>query len=85
MDDKYKNYDFQNDLEHFQDTTKFSLRYTRLYEILKQPHILEDIEYYDFMRQLNTKQARIVTDVVTRKLYRLDELIYLLLIGGVGI
>ena len=56
----------------------------RPYEIVKQPHVLEDQEYYNYMRQLNTEQARIVDDVVTRKLYRRDELIYFLLTGGGG-
>jgi len=50
IDEKYENYDFQNDLEHFQGTKKFALRSTRPYEIVKQPRILEDIEYYEFMR-----------------------------------
>ena len=85
IDDKYENYDFENDLEHYQDRKKFALRSTRPYEIVKQPHILEDVEYYELMRQLNTEQASIVTDVITRKLYRPDELIYLLLTGGAGI
>lgn len=71
-------------MEHFQDTKKFSLRSTKPYKIVKQPHILEGVEYYELMRQLNTEQSSIVTDVITRKLYIPDELIFFLLTGGAG-
>ena len=56
----------------------------RPYEIVKQRHVLEHQEYYNYMWKLNTEQARIVDDVVTRKIYRRDQIIYFLLTGGGG-
>ena len=39
----------------------------RPYEIVKQPHILENKEFYSLRRKLNEEQATLVNDIVTKK------------------
>lgn len=78
----YENYDFQSDLQHFKHTKNLKLLSTRLYEIVKQLNILEDIEYYNLMQKLNPEESKLVADVIARKLCSLDDPINFLLTGG---
>ena len=44
--EEHEKYDFENDLQHFQDTKNMKTPLHRPYEIVKQPHILENKDFY---------------------------------------
>ena len=54
----------------------------RPYEIVKQPHILENKEFYALRRKLNEEQATLVNDIVTKKKNNPNETLHLFVTGG---
>jgi hypothetical protein len=53
VDNNYDEYDFENDLQHFKSTRNIRTYVSRAYHIVKQPHILENLEFFNIMRKLN--------------------------------
>jgi hypothetical protein len=47
IDEEYEKYDFETDLQYFQCSKNMNAKCIRPYEVIKQPHILENIEYYN--------------------------------------
>jgi hypothetical protein len=80
----YEQYDFENDLQHFQSTRNIRIYANRPYHILKQPHILEDLELFNIRRQLNQEQATIMKYILTKKKSQPNKPVHLFLTGGAG-
>jgi hypothetical protein len=80
----YEQYDFENDLQHFQSTRNIRIDANRPYHIVKQPHILENLEFFNIRRQLNQEQATIMKDILTKKKSEPNKPVHLFLTGGVG-
>ena len=81
---QYDQYDFENDLQHFKISKCINVSFNKPYQIVKQPHILDNIDVYKIRRQLNKEQARIVNDVISKKKCYPNKAIQLFLTGGAG-
>ena len=80
----YEQYNIDIDIQHFQHLKKIKKSFNRPYYIVKQPHILDNISFFDMRRKLNKEQAAIAKDILTKKKKAPNELIHLFLTGGAG-
>ena len=74
----------ENDLKYFKNSKCIDQSLKNPYQIVKQPHILDNADFYNTMRQLNKEQARIVKDVLSKKICQPNKPIWLFLTRGVG-
>jgi hypothetical protein len=79
----YEQYEFENDLQHFQSIRNIRIDVNQPYHIVKQPYILENLEFFNIKRQLNQEQATTMKDKLTKKNIELNKLVHLFLIGHV--
>ena len=71
--DHYEQYDLENHLKYFKNSKCINESLNKSYQIVKQPHILDNADFYNTMRQLNKEQARIVKDVLSKKICQPDK------------
>lgn len=80
----YQQYDFDGDLQHFQTIINMKINSNRAYQIVKELHIMDNTKFFNSRRQLNQEQARIVKDILRKKICEPNKPIHLFLTCGAG-
>lgn len=56
----YQEYDIESDFQYFQKSKNEKSIVEEPFQLVKQPRVLEEIEFYEIMRIFNPEQAKIV-------------------------
>lgn len=64
----YQEYNIKSDFEYLQKVRNIKSIVEITYQIVKEPHILEETTFYQLMGMVNIEQAKIKKEILTKKI-----------------